>query len=945
MTITGNFDTVITAGGIRRVTSTQPTSTDATVSKEALNLEAALSRVRVRTNGTVILEDSIIYVDADVSGQGDNNAFMTYGDRSNTTNRLILRRLMLLIDVLVSRKNMHISEATDCRFIESGTGKNCFIYTGPNADLENWVYDGFNVWEIYRAPRKALNISSLNCRYGFLIWEAGRVDLFGQGVANPQTSHAWLGNGNSGNNSLIMWNPDPSFNQELIRFQNQNGRYRRGCSISWRFKNSSDDSNAEGVRVIYRNNFAAGTTIHERGRFTTNEDGLLVGTYNSRIHSVGTSQVRPTLFVFDTFSNLDGNEFISGGGISYSLDTAMVNIEIRAFLYRQPEGFSVSDTITLTSQIGELDADRNVARYEEFELELDDRLTVTNPTTITAYTVLENASKLFDYWKLHWTLNDNVLVIDKLDDFIDLGSANLRILELYDNNSTYNLGDYVRTSDGNTYVNTTTISTPEAFNASKWNSLGANPLIIHNGIFLLWAGQRVNEAVSFEGGLNTTGTIFFDENLINFSRGIADSNGNSFIRFVAVRSWTIFRLTDLNNSVATGTGNWRFNIADYPVGTEIAIDYVSNGGSQARQLFTIQQEGENVFSLDTTELFRSAVGVLDTIQPIIVDRLASALENSPNGYRVKSDIRAVTGDDISGITAFRGGASTPTNIATTTIATVSSQTVFTLTAGPTNDDAYNALTIFISRQGVLGSREIQDYTGATRTVRLDEAMPFVIQVGDSVMITDNSERDTDLILQAITIQANQNESLITDHVNRMQDLIEQSPDGSYWRLRARGMEELERNGGTLQGIDAVTRLLNNMIVTNNNISIFRDRALPDSIKGYFHVTEIHTLHDQRSFTLANASNSDHAYRHLVVFFQSTTTGSEGYSLIENYVGATRTVTLRQAVGVPFTLAVGDRVLISQLPILASSGGGSTSLDQAVIRQINNLAKRLFPFRI
>ena len=82
----------------------------------------------------------------------------------------------------------------------------------------------------------------------------------------------------------------------------------------------------------------------------------------------------------------------------------------------------------------------------------------------------------------------------------------------------------------------------------------------------------------------------------------------------------------------------------------------------------------------------------------------------------------------------------------TTIATLSTQTNFTLTAGSTDDDAYNNLTIVVedvttSTQKSVGT--VTDYVGATKTVNLKEAPSFTIAATDKVYIlAENSLKST-----------------------------------------------------------------------------------------------------------------------------------------------------------------------------------------------------------
>lgn len=73
----------------------------------------------------------------------------------------------------------------------------------------------------------------------------------------------------------------------------------------------------------------------------------------------------------------------------------------------------------------------------------------------------------------------------------------------------------------------------------------------------------------------------------------------------------------------------------------------------------------------------------------------------------------------------------------TTIATLASQTSFTLTAGSADDDAYNNLYIVFqdaSTEAQKSVRLIDDYTGANKTITLVSAPAFTIAIGDTVSI-------------------------------------------------------------------------------------------------------------------------------------------------------------------------------------------------------------------
>jgi hypothetical protein len=79
----------------------------------------------------------------------------------------------------------------------------------------------------------------------------------------------------------------------------------------------------------------------------------------------------------------------------------------------------------------------------------------------------------------------------------------------------------------------------------------------------------------------------------------------------------------------------------------------------------------------------------------------------------------------------------PNVLVDTTIAVVTDQTHFTLTAGSNDDDAYNDQAVVMydaSDSDYPSVRIVDDYTGATKTVTLDSAPDFTILAGDGIKI-------------------------------------------------------------------------------------------------------------------------------------------------------------------------------------------------------------------
>jgi hypothetical protein len=88
-----------------------------------------------------------------------------------------------------------------------------------------------------------------------------------------------------------------------------------------------------------------------------------------------------------------------------------------------------------------------------------------------------------------------------------------------------------------------------------------------------------------------------------------------------------------------------------------------------------------------------------------------------------------------GDAAWSAAAGNPNVLLDTTIATLASQTSFTLTAGSDDDDAYKDQAIVLydaSNNDYPSVRKISAYAGATKTVTLDSAPDFIALVGDGV---------------------------------------------------------------------------------------------------------------------------------------------------------------------------------------------------------------------
>jgi hypothetical protein len=131
-------------------------------------------------------------------------------------------------------------------------------------------------------------------------------------------------------------------------------------------------------------------------------------------------------------------------------------------------------------------------------------------------------------------------------------------------------------------------------------------------------------------------------------------------------------------------------------------------------------------------------GRLDLILDIIA---ADTTTDIPAVLALMSGATFATGTDSleairnRGDAAWSAAAGNPSVLIDTTIAAVTDQTHFTLTAGSDIDDAYKDQAIVLydaSNNDYPSIRKISAYTGATKTVTLDSASDFTIVPGDGI---------------------------------------------------------------------------------------------------------------------------------------------------------------------------------------------------------------------
>jgi len=235
-----------------------------------------------------------------------------------------------------SIKAIFLSNCTNTRVFNAGS--TMLTYTQAGANLNNMHLENSN-WEVNGQPSEAANIKLVNSAItNYLVprLDFSYIDLTTGGT------NLTLNIGNGGNVTCYFWNI-VLFNNTKINHQHVNNRYYDGVSASWLFQDRDTGLDVNDALLISSSDKSGSMT--ELGRYTTNTDGLIVGTYDSRFETTGASQVRDSLFLFESLSDQAGSTY-TNGGLSYSVTSITNQIEIRAYGYDPPVGYIVGDAYT-----------------------------------------------------------------------------------------------------------------------------------------------------------------------------------------------------------------------------------------------------------------------------------------------------------------------------------------------------------------------------------------------------------------------------------------------------------------------------------------------------------------------------------------------------------------------------------------------------------------------
>jgi len=203
---------------------------------------------------------------------------------------------------------------------------------------------------------------------------------------------------------------------------------------------------------------------------------------------------------------------------------------------------------------------------------------------------------------------------------------------------------------------------------------------------------------------------------------------------------TVFS-TDFANNYSTADDAWAVKLKNGVVhggGTaEISVSVATVGGADIATTTNLNGETFALIPWNAAwdaEVQNECADALTAYDPPTKAELDAA----------ESNIRGADGDTLKTLSDQIDGLSTsaaPQLLLNTTIATLASQTSFTLTAGSPDNDAYNGAVVVVTDQSTSTQKAvglISDYVGSTRTVTLSaDPGVFTMAVGDTVDVLAN----------------------------------------------------------------------------------------------------------------------------------------------------------------------------------------------------------------
>ena len=536
---------------------------------------------------------------ANLTYNGDNNS------RNSTTMPLDFNNCSIIYRTTTTRA-IFLSNLTNTKIFRQQTGGGTFrVYTQGGANLDGMLLDSVT-WEPVLQFSSASNVILQNTGTGFTNFNVPRMDFLYLREINV-TNSASLGVGNGGNNSIVIINAI-AFDDTTISMGSINSKYFKIISSSWNFKDRDLGIDVEDALLILNSDKSGSMT--ELGRYTTNSDGLLVGTYDSFNETTGANQVRETLYIWPSYSDTSGSSH-GTGAFTYDLIDVDTQIEIRAYGYESPVGYIVGDSYALTDPQGTLNADYSVETYQVFTMNNDLNITEQTKATVLAYTDLGTAEKLYDRHKAEWRDNDNYALIGKVGSQLDLGAINLTIdataVSVYTANTT-SITAKAATYTGGATSTTGDVTTLNGallsggiFNCDINYQSGAGTTITEitctgtvdfdtAGTYTI-DGGTINEVTNTSGGAVTllleNGAVITTNTGPNITliQNVNVFNSN-LINLTRVHLYNVTKNASLDNSAVSGSGGYSFTAnllsASVDIGDTLRIKAAQTDGVTAQ---------------------------------------------------------------------------------------------------------------------------------------------------------------------------------------------------------------------------------------------------------------------------------------------------------------------------------------------------------------------------
>ena len=334
-----------------------------------------------------------------------------------------------------ARRHYFISNLYDTRIVCEGN-PTFFLSTEPSAKIKNLLLKNCSGFQPAGAFTFAtgLTLDATELLYS----DFGRLEIAGFETLNPGVTPIKMVGGVGILNYLYLWNKGTSINNTKYYIVNPgeyvNGAYRgnyilEGYSVSWKFVDTASLP-VSGVKVCLYDNIdnihAYNGTLGKRAEYITNSAGKLVGTWDSRLRTTGSSQVRDTLFLLSLRTNTNGSTYSVSNGKPYNLDAVQNQIAVKSYLHAA-SSFQQGTNYANTAKVGAINETYSASIFENFYLGLDASISEQNKSVVDAYTELGDPFKLYDRAKAAWYDNESYPLLTRSGNSIDAGSYNVTI--------------------------------------------------------------------------------------------------------------------------------------------------------------------------------------------------------------------------------------------------------------------------------------------------------------------------------------------------------------------------------------------------------------------------------------------------------------------------------------------------------------------------------------